>query len=973
MASQSNQFWLDDNLSEEQKNELRKSAAKDRNTRVNKRNNETCEDSDAEVVFNLKKAPAPALPSGALRSDSQDEADATEAYATALPESSDEEEKRTLEPGQEYFLPDPQARAPIEKIQLHSNYERQRINRDMEELTDSNIFGEDTGSMHDRYDGYIPSSTTLRKSIDEIDKFHQLNPRVVFSQIPKEQNNKEKDSNKNTSDKRPSDNVSDSQKEHVDNRNTVDQDKVIQKDASSKVSYLRKNRGLSKDLRKRIIFGKESEERQNEVSSILAQKSELNQYKAMLADERRKNEKLRLQHKQEVRKQRLTLRKNATKLAEAKRLLKERKSASSGFSSSDAKAQDETCLSDSVSWTDIDSPRRKVVTSDNESVIGMVRRTMSDTDNVNSSRRKSSTSTKSDRIKKIRQAANPNRNNSANSSNPTKDVKPPIVGLGGAGGGGGDSPSDSSSSSDTSGDEKKGGGGDAWLKSSFPKGLQKYHSLRKTKKKKGKKKGIPETVFPHQFSHGTRAQYEAFKKQFYTLARYYQWDNNMACIELYTALQSPAIERLDSLTDEQACNINEMWKALDDAYLPANHRRVVLAEFYACKRKPKENMKTYYLNLRDKYINANKAADDFTVREAVRETMLNNLDEEDYEICRPYLHENDPEVIANNYDSIVLQLKRNNKGVKKQSDMVFETMLNKFKESVIEESSQKGKESIHEASTQIPLEVDNVTVNVVQPAGDQKGRTSHTHLCTRTVNPPINHPPPIVVYPKPPITVPGGPEDGQVPFPGTIPNQNMQPQYVPPQPAYAPLNAYVAQPIPQVMADPMSPQYQQPPIQNNVRNNDSQDYKKNDGNQMQNQNSDNNGRQDYNDNQNGGGYRGRGRGGYRGGYRGRGRGRGRGYSPSYGNNGNYGNHVGNRDDSNMICYGCGRKGHRVRNCDQQKNGQINSNVQQQTVNQYEDKIKQLEQTQSDMRRNIDLLYQTNLKASGLTPSVGTGS
>jgi len=179
--------------------------------------------------------------------------------------------------------------------------------------------------------------------------------------------------------------------------------------------------------------------------------------------------------------------------------------------------------------------------------------------------------------------------------------------------------------------------------------------------------------FKQKFDDGSREEYQTFKANFFTMARLLKWSDATACIELWNALQGKAAARLRTLPWDEVEDIAAVWKALDKIYVPANAERAIHDEFMSCRKKPQDSMKVYYMTLRHLYLQAHEDASEKSLCNAVREQMFKYLDDDDFEVCKPYMHLDDPEEIANNYDSVVMQLRRSGRNTRREADRALET------------------------------------------------------------------------------------------------------------------------------------------------------------------------------------------------------------------------------------------------------------------------------------------------------------
>ena len=179
--------------------------------------------------------------------------------------------------------------------------------------------------------------------------------------------------------------------------------------------------------------------------------------------------------------------------------------------------------------------------------------------------------------------------------------------------------------------------------------------------------------FDQKFSDGTREEYETFKTTFETMAHVMKWDSETSCAELWNAIRGKAATYLRTLSWLEVEHVESVWAMLDKIYIPPNYQRAVHDDFLNCRKKPTETMKLYCINLRNLYEQAHKDATEETVRNAIREQMFRYLDDTEFEVCKPYMHLDDPEEIANNYDSVVMQLKRSGRVGRKDAELALDT------------------------------------------------------------------------------------------------------------------------------------------------------------------------------------------------------------------------------------------------------------------------------------------------------------
>jgi len=981
-----NQFWLDDKLSEEQKEQRRLKEQIERSKRLKNRNRKSyiaSEDSENEIFFNAR---------------SENNGDQNRQEIDLPPLMDQSQQIGSSEIGQEYFLPETATQAPIERIELPSTKPKYilKSNDDLTDLEERNIFGEETGSQHGRYDGYRPSMPSLRQSVDEIAKFRAAKQKMIYLPVGSEMNYLGR---KMEIDSEKSDKTETKENESIVEIKTIPREndkEIVPPRVEEKIDQVDSNvRKLESKDRKRFLNVASEDEKSEEISVILRQQAEVNHYKAAIAEEKKKNEKLRLEYKKEMRKQRLEHKRKQSKLQEARKIINQYKSDRDALSDT---SQKEIATEVTTEWSDV------TVTSDAESiksssgfdtrktrakVIGSspiipspVLRNRPEATSFSVPIRRALTARTLNEdnvvVQGQRQRLDDNKKQRYRDTDSSwfPDDDHPITPSRGGGGGGGDGNRNRKNGSNDGDDRGRKGnrGGDGGPSDSPSSSSDSDVSRRSRRSRKSHKKergqgdgvdkkpmggntGIPpgyKMKFPHSFSDGTRDEYEAFKRQFRILSRCLDWNNAIARAELVSALDGKALKRLSILPDEEWENIHSIWKVLDNAFLPAHYHRSILSDFYACKRLPSETMKAYYLNLVDLYSGANQKVNEDTMKEAIRETMLQNLDEEDYEVIRPYLHLDSPEEIANNYDSIITQLKRNNKGMRKDSEL-----------EVVNQMGDKRRSNTSESTVQTPAELSTVNVNVVQPSAD-KERPSRTHLMTKS----DNNPPPVIMIPD---TSSGmGPSGNQGPSGAAMNNvggptpQGAFPNGIVPPPAYVPLNAYSVAPNPIVI--------QAPEGFYRKEEKDSGKEERDDGNQGNGNNYRKNNKgyrkNNYRNNRNGGNNRYNNDGedrrdGDRGNYRGD-----RKVRFNDEDQGGYNNRSGRnrRDNSNIQCYNCKGWGHKAYQCDKPKQSGRDNQEKQEQNDDMRAMIREIGASQREIQKDVDRLYKSNLslKATGLS-------
>jgi len=1034
----SNQFWLDDKLSEEQKEHKRRIDQVERAKRWENRNrksNYMSEDSENEVFFNVKSDMENTEKdhSISVKSQRDEGAQAKSPLGDQTEEEETSEKQVVTETGQEYFIPELETPALIERLQPPVVRQKHFIKekQDLETLYDRNrnVFGVDTGSHHGRYDSYVSSKNTLRQSIDEIEKFRIARPGMIFAPTVRDDTHPSRGGKSDTETSVKSDKENEKTAVVEKKRATIKSTPEVM----NKIDSLEKDRNLHGTRRMRFLNVASDDERADEISVILKQQAEVNEYKAILAEEKRKNEKLREDYKREMRKQRVEHRRKLAAMAKARRVINKYKTENGSVTET---SHNELTTDVQSDWTEVSSIRSNL----GSTVSGRDYTTVTQTESEGE-RQFSKTPVKKE-LKQSQEITNPivsqvvqeprvpivplqNRlgaerysipirrallTQTLNEDNPVvqgqrqklEDMKkerykemypslfvsdePPLPPSRGGGGGGGDDHRQNGRVSDGGNGGRKGnrGGGDgppdspssssdSSLSSRSSRGRRSRRGHRSGKRRYRCPKGEdPEYYIPPdykkkftlEFKDGTRDEYEMFKRQFEISKMCHNWNKGCERYELLFALEGKAAKRLKILSQEELKVVDNIWRVLDNAFLPAHYRRTIMAEFHALKRESEESMKAYYLNLVEAYRGANKTADDNTVREAVREVMLQNMDEEDYDVVRPYLHLDDPEAIANNYDSIILQLQRNNKGARKDSEL---------------EVVSKIKHRTSDSVSQTPSELSAVNINVVQPSSE-KEKGTRTQLVTR----PDNGPTPIIMMQGPPPGM-GGPNDGQggqmsnnanvgppgQALPGTFPNG------VVPPPAYAPLNTYSMTPNP-IIINNHDPYYKK-----DDRDRERDDEEK--GNQR--------GRNNYrrNNNYRNGGYRNNRGNGSQGGRDNQNRreeddsNRRQGdkkvrfedRETSNNSNGYRRRNRNRRDNSNFQCYNCGEWGHKAYQCEKKEKkswgDRDDTNQDREKDRDIRTMVRSIQKAQEETQKDVDRLYKTNLKAIGLSQEEGTKS
>jgi len=1017
-ANISNQFWLDDRLSEQQKGYLRQKEQVERAKRLEKRNKKEqgfSGDSEDEVFFNVRSE----LESEVETQNHSRDRDGANAQSNPRERVALTSERERIETGQEYFMPDISEPSDLEKrdVPIVRPKIGTKVQEDLREVEEKDIFGESTGSAHGRYDGYFPSLDTIRKSVDEIDKFKKMNMAIFIPSTDDDDTKPSRGIISESDMSRKSDIESEKRVHKTPKKTTIKMTPEIM----DKIHSLENDRRLEGSSRKKYVTNASEEQKSQEISTILRQQAEVNKYKAYLAEEKKKNDRLRQEYKKEMRKQRLENRRRISSLTQARNLLNMYKSPPSETS------HNEMTTDVQSDWTEVTDDR-----TDRESVISQSRyrsqtQTESETDGVSQikSPERVVSDTDGTSVQDPRVPIIPLQNNlgalrysrpirkalltrTLNEDNPIvqgqrqklderkkqryREMYPslfinddqPIPPSRGGGDDGDDGGRRDRKDDKGNKDSKRSRGGGSGPpdspSSSSESGRSSRSSGRKRRLRKHKGKGdskdewyIPNDYrrkFPYKINKVNRDEYEMFKRQFAILKMCHGWNKGCERYELLAATEGLAAKRVNVLSDEETKNIDNVWRVLDNAFLPAHYRRTIMAEFHALKKAPSDSMKTYYLDLVESYKSANKGADDVTIREAVREVMLQNMDEEDYDVIRPYLHLDDPEIIANNYDSIILQLQRNNRSARKESEL---------------ETVNRIRESPRRVDTKVqtPEEMSAVNINVVQPAGDKEKGTK-THLMTK----PDSGQVPVIMMSGPPMglsnsdgnagsTVPTNVATNQAPM-----NTGPFPNGLIPQPAYAPLNAYSVAPSPII-------------IQTQDRSSAESDGNGNGRNGRGNYR----GRNNY-----------RGRGGYRGGrgrnYRGNGRNynndnynnrdNNNGYSRNNGERRDQGNqengqrdgqkqvrfedqnrrdsgYKGNRnrrDNSNFQCYNCGEWGHKAYECDKKKDWNDGGNKKGEEENDLRTMIKDIRDSQQKTREDVDRLCNAGLNPSGLSQMRG---
>jgi len=180
--------------------------------------------------------------------------------------------------------------------------------------------------------------------------------------------------------------------------------------------------------------------------------------------------------------------------------------------------------------------------------------------------------------------------------------------------------------------------------------------------------------FGETFSDGDLRSYERFKRKFQTTATLHHWDNDICCMELWNAVKGKAADRLNMLAWHDVDDINILWRTLDKAYIPKNYQRALKDEFRSCRKKASETMKHYCINLQQLYLQGHIEATPKEVAENVRDQMLSQISESEMDYCFPFINKEDPEDIADEFDAVFTEMKRFNKGHRRDADLALESI-----------------------------------------------------------------------------------------------------------------------------------------------------------------------------------------------------------------------------------------------------------------------------------------------------------
>jgi len=193
-------------------------------------------------------------------------------------------------------------------------------------------------------------------------------------------------------------------------------------------------------------------------------------------------------------------------------------------------------------------------------------------------------------------------------------------------------------------------------------------------KKEMEKKKNYKPRFGETFSDGDLRSYERFKRKFQTTATLHHWDNDICCMELWNAVKGKAADRLNMLAWQDVDDISILWRTLDKAYIPKNYQRALKDEFRSCRKKTSETMKHYCINLQQLYLQGHTEATPKEVAENVRDQMLSQISESEMDYCFPFISKEDPEDIADEFDAVFTEMKRFNKGHRRDADLALESI-----------------------------------------------------------------------------------------------------------------------------------------------------------------------------------------------------------------------------------------------------------------------------------------------------------
>ena len=128
------------------------------------------------------------------------------------------------------------------------------------------------------------------------------------------------------------------------------------------------------------------------------------------------------------------------------------------------------------------------------------------------------------------------------------------------------------------------------------------------------------------------------------------------------------------MIEDDINDINVLWRTLDKAYIPKNYQRALKDEFRSCKKKTSETMKHYCINLQQLYLQGHIEASPKEVAENVRDQMLLQISQSEMDYCFPFINKEDPEEIADDFDAVFTEMKRFNKGNRRDADLALESM-----------------------------------------------------------------------------------------------------------------------------------------------------------------------------------------------------------------------------------------------------------------------------------------------------------